>query len=197
MSNNNNKEFVNSERFDEENNISAKGEKISLQPSKGRTRRSAVNLDDPLSNSNTATMYKESLNYKFNEDGNILDAEDTSSDDWISDFKSNSRRRNFLDRNNNKVHKYLSDSDDSGNFNVLDTNKKSTSLSVSNDEENSLLDSENDNTTNEDDSVSIYYDTCLACKEQQENCEESLNQLYSIFREIFFSKGNLLRCFQK
>ena len=175
----NGNQFFNSEQFNKGNVKSRKGEKISSKPSKGRTRRSALNING---DSGIQDMYKDSLEFNVNDEENSLDTENSLPSDWMKDSKSsNSINNNFREINKNQYNKYMSSSGDAPeNFG---TNKKSTSASsASNDEKNSLRDNEYNNTINRDDSVSIYYDTCLACKEQQETCEESLYVLHSIFR---------------
>ena len=175
----NGNQFFNSEQFNKGNVKSRKGEKISSKPSKGRTRRSALNING---DSGIQDMYKDSLEFNVNDEENSLDTENSLPSDWMKDIKSsNSINNNFREINKNHYNKYMSSSGDAPeNFG---TNKKSTSASsASNDEKNSLRDNEYNNTINRDDSVSIYYDTCLACKEQQETCEESLYVLHSIFR---------------
>ena len=171
LSNNNNNDFVNSERFDEENNKSeSKGETILVEPSKSRMRRSVLNRRN-----------EDSLRHSFNQNGNLLDTDDTSSDSWLSDYESTEKSQNTLETNKNILQRYLSNSD-SNNVNIRNINKKSTSLTVSK-SENGILDIDNGNTSLEDDSVAIYYDTCLACKEQHTICEESLNK-HILFSEM-------------
>ena len=167
----NGNQFFNSEQFNKGNVKSRKGEKISSKPSKGRTRRSALNING---DSGIQDMYKDSLEFNVNDEENSLDTENSLPSDWMKDSKSsNSINNNFREINKNQYNKYMSSSGDAPeNFG---TNKKSTSASsASNDEKNSLRDNEYNNTINRDDSVSIYYDTCLACKEQQDTCEESI-----------------------
>ena len=167
----NGNQFFNSEQFNKGNVKSRKGEKISSKPSKGRTRRSALNING---DSGIQDMYKDSLEFNVNDEENSLDTENSLPSDWMKDSKSsNSIDINFREINKNQYNKYMSSSGDAPeNFG---TNKKSTSASsASNDEKNSLRDNEYNNTINRDDSVSIYYDTCLACKEQQDTCEESI-----------------------
>ena len=167
----NGNQFFNSEQFNKGNVKSRKGEKISSKPSKGRTRRSALNINGE---SGIQDMYKDSLEFNVNDEGNSLDTKDSKSSDWMNDIKSsNGIKTNFRHNNKNKFNKHMSNSGDApDNFG---TNKKSTSASsAGNDGERSLRDNEYNNTITEDDSVSIYYDTCLACKEQQDTCEESI-----------------------
>lgn len=170
--NNYNNKLFNSERLNEENIKSAKGEKISSKPSKGRTRRSALNMKDSSSSSNTEDMYGDSFN--VNEEVNSQANEDSSSNDWMRDFDSKS---NVRDSDKDIFHKYIADSDDdTDNYdNVQGKIKKSTSTSSTNHDEENRLQSDNEygNTTN-DDGNSLYYSTCLACREATENCEESL-----------------------
>ena len=168
----NGNQFFNSEQFNKGNVKSRKGEKISSKPSKGRTRRSAININGE---SAIQDMYQDSLEFNVNDEENSLDTEDSKSSDWMKDIKSsNGIKTNFRHNNKNKFNKYMSSSGDASNNFI--NNKKSTSASSAsfNDEERSLRDNEYNNTITEDDSVSIYYDTCLACKEQQETCEESI-----------------------
>ena len=184
--NNYNNKLFNSERLGEENIKSAKGEKISSKPSKGRTRRSALNMKDSLGISSTEDMYGDSLQFNVNDEGNSQASEDSSSNDWMRDFDSKSK---FRGSDTDIFHKYISDSaDERDNYdNVQGKVRKSTSTSSMNhDEENSLQsDNEYGNTTNDDNGNAIYYSTCLACREKQDNCEESIISLHSIFKNKF------------
>ena len=110
----------------------------------------------------------------MNGEENSLDTEDSKSSDWMKDVESSTGiKTNFRHNNKNKFNKYKPSSGDvSDSFS--NTKKSTSSSTASNDEERSLRDNEYNNTITEDDSVSIYYDTCLACKEQQDTCEESI-----------------------
>ena len=167
----NGNQFFNSEQFNKGNVKSSKGEKISSKPSKGRTRRSALNNNGE---SAVQDIYQDSLEFNVNGEENSLDTEDSKSSDWMKDVESSTGiKTNFRHNNKNKFNKYMPSSGDvSDSFS--NTKKSTSSSTASNDEERSLRDNEYNNTITEDDSVSIYYDTCLACKEQQETCEESI-----------------------
>lgn len=182
-----NNKFFNSEQqnIDEVNIKNVKGEKISSKPSKGRTRRSssALNIDDPFGDLNTKGMYEEDVSMQFNINEEELKPNIKESKEWISDFKKVGSNNNFPGGKKGHFERYLPKSDILRNSNnAIGINKQYTSSSVRNEGENEVFDSESGNTTRDDNSVSIYYDTCLACKEQQDHCEESFKSLEFYFQ---------------
>ena len=201
--NNRQNKFFNSEHnFDEGNTKSVKGEKISSKPSKGRTRRSALGRgNEQLDGQTKNGRHKDSFQLNVDEEGNILNYKDASSRDWINDFEDSSSYKNsLLDKGNIIFEKYTSDrDDDSGITNIFaGTNEKSSLSSPYSKKEYSLRDKtdvNDDNRTNsEDDSVAIYYDTCLACKQQQDTCEESIIKKPFYFQRlcIYFENLNIV-----